>query len=103
TTMRPTSLITFSLHDALPISQGGRSILGDNPPSDHGGHAARVSGPCALAGRPRLCAPARAAAHVKGLRRFARCVDRPPACYGERDRKSTRLNSSHLGISYAVF
>src|SRR5258705_1070785 len=23
--------------------------------------------------------------------------------YGARDRKSTRLNSSHLGISYAVF
>src|SRR5258705_4061615 len=23
--------------------------------------------------------------------------------YGTRDRKSTRLNSSHLGISYAVF
>src|SRR5437899_5395843 len=32
----------------------------------------------------------------------------PPSCIGERarprrDRKSTRLNSSHLGISYAVF
>src|SRR5205814_10446870 len=26
-----------------------------------------------------------------------------PSRYGERDRKSTRLNSSHLGISYAVF
>src|SRR5947199_1550403 len=25
------------------------------------------------------------------------------ASEGERDRKSTRLNSSHLGISYAVF
>src|SRR5256885_7402065 len=24
-------------------------------------------------------------------------------CWGERDRKSTRLNSSHLVISYAVF
>src|SRR5262245_43047578 len=28
-----------------------------------------------------------------------RCFERPPAP----DRKSTRLNSSHLGISYAVF
>src|SRR5258705_1627735 len=29
----------------------------------------------------------------------------PPACHPRhaRDRKSTRLNSSHLGISYAVF
>src|SRR5262245_64379254 len=26
-----------------------------------------------------------------------------PACSTHRDRKSTRLNSSHLGISYAVF
>src|SRR5437899_7950539 len=26
-----------------------------------------------------------------------------PACLRMRDRKSTRLNSSHLGISYAVF
>src|SRR5262245_64713998 len=27
----------------------------------------------------------------------------PPARSARRDRKSTRLNSSHLGISYAVF
>src|SRR5437899_8620319 len=27
----------------------------------------------------------------------------PPAASTRRDRKSTRLNSSHLGISYAVF
>src|SRR5262245_63646225 len=27
----------------------------------------------------------------------------PPAPVGPPDRKSTRLNSSHLGISYAVF
>src|SRR5258705_4721121 len=26
-----------------------------------------------------------------------------PMCASRRDRKSTRLNSSHLGISYAVF
>src|SRR5256885_2961979 len=26
-----------------------------------------------------------------------------PACHDHRDRKSTRLNSSHLVISYAVF
>src|SRR5438045_8232604 len=28
---------------------------------------------------------------------------KPRFVYGGRDRKSTRLNSSHLGISYAVF
>src|SRR5262245_64440287 len=29
--------------------------------------------------------------------------ERPSTFFHERDRKSTRLNSSHLGISYAVF
>src|ERR1035441_6387001 len=31
------------------------------------------------------------------------CVTEDPAALPLRDRKSTRLNSSHLGISYAVF
>src|SRR5258705_9656012 len=31
------------------------------------------------------------------------CEGRQNYCRGTRDRKSTRLNSSHLGISYAVF
>src|SRR5256885_5300263 len=30
-------------------------------------------------------------------------ADRQPGCAAPRDRKSTRLNSSHLVISYAVF
>src|SRR5207248_11762068 len=30
-------------------------------------------------------------------------VDRPPECAAQGDRKSTRLNSSHRTISYAVF
>src|ERR1035441_10776125 len=30
-------------------------------------------------------------------------VEKSDFCSGTRDRKSTRLNSSHLGISYAVF
>src|SRR5437899_5230484 len=36
------------------------------------------------------------------LRLRARRLDRPVAA-ADQDRKSTRLNSSHLGISYAVF
>src|SRR5262245_62401423 len=44
----------------------------------------------------------------KGGKGLTRCVDlalrtSPPATRGILDRKSTRLNSSHLGISYAVF
>src|SRR5439155_19849321 len=41
-------------------------------------------------GSPRLCCACRA---------LARRVRRPPSA----DRKSTRLNSSHVAISYAVF
>src|SRR5262245_65258885 len=44
----------------------------------------------------------------RGAGRGARDTSTPPASpraarRGIRDRKSTRLNSSHLGISYAVF
>src|SRR5258705_12466014 len=68
-----TEIYTLSLHDALPISE-----------PDHRGD-----------GRDRERQPdAREGAHhdLVGRRAFARV-----------DRKSTRLNSSHLGISYAVF
>src|SRR5258708_32395687 len=34
---------------------------------------------------------------------WATCIGRRPACAQCRDRKSTRLNSSHQIISYAVF
>src|SRR5437899_6874073 len=33
----------------------------------------------------------------------AKRLEQDEGFHGERDRKSTRLNSSHLGISYAVF
>src|SRR5262245_63418833 len=39
----------------------------------------------------------------KRRRRGAREERRAAAARAARDRKSTRLNSSHLGISYAVF
>src|SRR3712207_9394797 len=71
-----TEIYTLSLHDALPISCGARRqrpALPDRP-SLHD----RIPPP----------APARA----------VRQGDRPQA-----DRKSTRLNSSHANISYAVF
>src|SRR5262245_62584654 len=47
--------------------------------------------------------------HAKPSQRIGRAVETAAAtdpgvdCDGGRDRKSTRLNSSHLGISYAVF
>src|SRR3712207_8791927 len=69
-----TEIYTLSLHDALPIS-GSRACLRSRPE-----------------GRP-------------GVRRKPRIARRRvvPKPTGSEDRKSTRLNSSHANISYAVF
>src|SRR5947209_12728354 len=69
-----TELSTLSLHDALPISSS---------PRFRHGHAFRR--------RP----PPHQRRHLRG-RRLRRASHRL-------DRKSTRLNSSHANISYAVF
>src|SRR5438034_5889671 len=73
-----TEIYTLSLHDALPIcDEGGRGRL--EPGAPRGGpRRGRARG------RPR----ARRRGH---------------AALGRGDRKSTRLNSSHTVISYAVF
>src|SRR5690606_41233999 len=78
----PPDIFTLSLHDALPIS--GRSILG----TETGGLGRAGGGEGLLGRRPRSRAHA-------GLGRGGQG---PPG-----DRKSTRLNSSHVKISYAVF
>src|SRR2546426_9178611 len=69
-----TEIYTLSLHDALPIS-----FLGGN----------------------------RGGAGSAGLALLRRASALPSGAHGRRhqhgDRKSTRLNSSHLVISYAVF
>src|SRR3712207_6975966 len=70
-----TEIYTLSLHDALPISRPGR-------------------GPGAAHLLPVL--------PPGGERRRARDHRRADRRRG-RDRKSTRLNSSHANISYAVF
>src|SRR5258705_1617892 len=68
-----TEIYTLSLHDALPIS------------------LVRQEDQCAAQKRREMKALGR---HRGTL--AAQCLHFP-------DRKSTRLNSSHLGISYAVF
>src|SRR2546430_8993916 len=79
-----TEIYTLSLHDALPISTQRR------PAPHHRGSAARAGGGARAADRAR----------AGGRRGRARgCRARPR--FG--DRKSTRLNSSHSQISYAVF
>src|SRR5256885_5406207 len=70
-----TEIYTLSLHDALPICQRGTSGRG-NVEARHDRHRAMMSG------------PHRDALEIED---------------GAQDRKSTRLNSSHLVISYAVF
>src|SRR5256885_12198845 len=80
-----TEIYTLSLHDALPISQR-------------------------CCGFRRIPGPHRYPSKTRGRGWTSRSWRRIPArpwewaleeC--ERDRKSTRLNSSHLVISYAVF
>src|SRR3712207_8136290 len=78
-----TEIYTLSLHDALPISPACRSWTW-RP------RCARCSPPATIAALDRR-RPSEAA-RVRLLRGA-----RP------RDRKSTRLNSSHANISYAVF
>src|SRR2546422_5974480 len=68
-----TEIYTLSLHDALPISPAPGRFDRDFA------HARRADGAVRCDPRRRSC------------------------CVASRDRKSTRLNSSHGYISYAVF
>src|SRR5437773_3412658 len=76
---------TFSLHDALPISCR-------TPPG---------SARCGCA----ACARLRPPGYSRHTSRDCRTMDRMECQAAEvlQDRKSTRLNSSHITISYAVF
>src|SRR3712207_7323526 len=83
-----TEIYTLSLHDALPISDPQRAAppripRASPPPKATRGSAAESRGPCVPACRDSSC--------------------HPSPCCSAVDRKSTRLNSSHANISYAVF
>src|SRR3712207_648534 len=81
-----TEIYTLSLHDALPISKPSmprQSELTMTPGGTSGGKCVYHNYPY-LSRPPRLQAVLRDPDHSK-------------------DRKSTRLNSSHANISYAVF
>src|SRR5438094_6988284 len=81
-----TEIYTLSLHDALPIWH--HRLHAEGQPTDPGGP---------VGGEERR-------SHGVGV-----ALDRdlgprrPPGRRGQSDRKSTRLNSSHRTISYAVF
>src|SRR5207302_9917306 len=81
---------TLSLHDALPIWTGTGW-------RDRRNRRARPTGPARAGGRNRH---AELRLHI-GRRELHRRHAVPGAV--RQDRKSTRLNSSHVKISYAVF
>src|SRR5207249_8844764 len=99
----PPELDTLSLHDALPISRargrGGdaaaRELAGDALPRH--ARAARAERAARRAGR-RPREPGRPALRRRDGREPVARDRRAPAAG---DRKSTRLNSSHVSISYA--
>src|SRR5207248_10243500 len=74
----PTEIYTLSLHDALPISQHLAARGKDAPPTKRR-LGLRLVSPVDVGAREELAVAER------------------------QDRKSTRLNSSHRTISYAVF
>src|SRR3712207_7490287 len=80
-----TEIYTLSLHDALPIWLRSRAYRGLR----RGGHRPRVSF--------RVARDMERERSGRFLLRGARFRE------GRQDRKSTRLNSSHANISYAVF
>src|SRR5260221_12127272 len=84
-----TEIYTLSLHDALPIWWSASESFPARRSGAQGGAGPRRNG----ARRP----PA------TSRRAPRRSIARPRAARAKSDRKSTRLNSSHTVISYAVF
>src|SRR5699024_12067398 len=86
--LAPNDIYTLSLHDALPISAVPEVVT-------------TGTATCARLANP----SARNAASRSSTRTCSRSKPcRSAACRAKaRDRKSTRLNSSHVSISYAVF
>src|SRR5207249_12133673 len=98
-----TAISTLALHDALPIWE-------DDAPAGAGRAAParrRLRGPRRPGARRHQRGGTRPRRATPGGRRLPELRPLPPSVgAGERrlraDRKSTRLNSSHVSISYAV-
>src|SRR3989442_2383790 len=84
-----TEIYTLSLHDALPISDGG--VRHRAAARRRGGAATRQLTPVRYKKKRPMTAGQ------------ARALGRTTLAKAGEDRKSTRLNSSHVRISYAVF
>src|SRR5207247_3599518 len=95
----PRATRTLSLHDALPISGDRANPAFDSRPGDRPGRENQK-------GRPRGASLDDPVQFAFGGEDRARLRESRSAASGpdfRRDRKSTRLNSSHEWISYAVF
>src|SRR5207248_9238855 len=90
-----TGIYTLSLHDALPILAGVSRVTGGPALEPLRPSPAQVVLLRTASGRPA------AVEELVGRGRVVTLADPLPLCNG--DRKSTRLNSSHRTISYAVF
>src|SRR5690606_40752893 len=95
-TARPsTELHPLSLHDALPILMGSAN-RSNSPKSDSSCFSTGCRSPSQSrqsCGNGANCTPRAEGASKAACRERSRSIDR----------KSTRLNSSHVKISYAVF
>src|SRR3712207_8623195 len=88
-----TEIYTLSLHDALPISTS-RSSSGRSKSLPHHAHSDQSSSTSRLQlGQTRR----------SRLRQLGQMIHSAWTRRWQVDRKSTRLNSSHANISYAVF
>src|SRR5690606_41058935 len=97
----PIETYTLSLHDALPISGKRRTLPGERPKAGY-----QYGDECLLPHHRRLGpqAPgAEGAAWRPAQLHVLQMAKRRGAGAVPGDRKSTRLNSSHVKISYAVF
>src|SRR5690606_41056101 len=96
-----TDLCSHPLHDALPISIDARKQLKDWHKLDYDDSGWRAASERLDADHQLVLQPTRT---VEVYRMPpARIVQRGADRYWIEDRKSTRLNSSHVKISYAVF
>src|SRR5690606_41594266 len=97
----PTETYPLSLHDALPISREVvRAVGGEHPGESRGVRGALAS----AEGGADQPADGPVAGLERGVHRAAAGAQPVGEASGlGGDRKSTRLNSSHVKISYAVF
>src|SRR3712207_8040220 len=66
-------------------------------------HSTRPSISCGCSAASRTCSLGQSSSHLRRRGSAPSCPRPRPTCPGLPDRKSTRLNSSHANISYAVF